>query len=83
MGKKKVKKVIFNVKLAIDYNFVNFGVFTNDKRGIYFSLTINGNDGKKNFDGSYTYTIDVSKKILMIMLKYKDGGILNILLLDI
>ena len=62
IGKKKVKKVIFNVKLAIDYNSVNFGVFTNDKRGIYFSLTVNGNDGKKNFDGSYTYTIDVSKK---------------------
>ena len=62
IGKKKVKRVIFNVKLAIDYNFVNFGIFSNDKRSLYFSLMVKGNDGKKNFDGSYTYTIDVSKK---------------------
>jgi len=61
-GKKKVKKVIFNVKLNIDYNYANFGIITNDRRGMYFSFMINGPDGKKNFDGTYTYTIDVSKK---------------------
>ena len=27
-----------------------------------FSQTVQGPEGKKNFDGSYTYTIDVSKK---------------------
>jgi len=62
IGKKKIKKVIFNVKLNIDYNYVNFGIITNDKRSMYFSLMVNGPEGKKNFDGSYTYTIDVSKK---------------------
>ena len=62
IGKKKVKKVIFNAKLAIDYNFVNYGIGSNDKRGMPFNQMVNGNEGKKNFDGSYTYTIDVSKK---------------------
>ena len=62
IGKKKVKKIIFNVRLAIDYNLVNFGIFSNDKKGMPFSQTVQGPEGKKNFDGSYTYTIDVSKK---------------------
>ena len=62
IGKKKVKKIIFNVRLAIDYNHVNFGIFSNDKKGMPFSQTVQGPEGKKNFDGSYTYTIDVSKK---------------------
>jgi endoglucanase len=62
IGKKKVNKVIFNIKLAIDYNYVNFGVMSNNKRGIYFIERINGTEGKKNYDGSYTYTIDFSKK---------------------
>jgi hypothetical protein len=61
-GKKKVNTVIFNVKLGIDYHFVNFGVMTNDKRGIYFIETVNGPEGKKIYDDSYTYTIDISKK---------------------
>jgi len=35
---------------------------TNDKGSMYFSFMVNGPEGKKNFDGSYIYTIDVSKK---------------------
>ena len=62
IGKKKVKKIIFNVKLAIDYNFINFGILSNDKRGMPFNERVDGPQGKKNYDGSYTYTIDVSKK---------------------
>jgi hypothetical protein len=62
IGKKKIKKVIFNVKISISYYEVNFGLLTNDKRGIYFTDKIDGPEGKKNFDGSYTYTIDVSKR---------------------
>ena len=62
IGKKKVKKVIFNVKISIPYNYVNFGLLTNHKNGLYFTEQIDGPLGKKNFDGSYTYTFDVSKK---------------------
>jgi hypothetical protein len=62
IGKIKVRKIIFNVKLTIDYNSVNFGLFSYDKNGKDFTEVVNGPEGKKNFDGSYTYTIDVSKK---------------------
>jgi hypothetical protein len=41
---------------------VNFGLLSYDKNGIYFTEMVNGTEGKKNYDGSYTYTIDVSKK---------------------
>jgi hypothetical protein len=62
IGKKKVKKVIFNVKISTSYYEVNFGVQTNKKNSFYHNFMINGPEGKKNFDGSYTYTIDVSKR---------------------
>jgi endoglucanase len=62
IGKKKVKKVIFNVKISIPYYYVTFGFQTNKKNGNYYNEVINGVVGKKNFDGSYTYTLDVSKK---------------------
>ena len=62
IGKKKVKKVIFNVKISTSYYEVNFGVQTNKKNSFYHNFMINGPEGKKNFDGSYTYIIDVSKR---------------------
>jgi len=62
IGKKKIKKVIFNVKISISNLYVNFGLLSNNKNGYYFVEPIDGSIGKKNFDGSYTYTIDVSKK---------------------
>jgi hypothetical protein len=62
IGKKKVKKVIFKVKISIPYIHANFGVQTNKKNGFYHNMLIDGAEGKKNFDGSYTYTVDVSKK---------------------
>ena len=61
-GKKKINKVIFNVKISISYYYVNFGLFSYDKNAMFFTEMINGPQGKKNFDGSYTYTIDISKK---------------------
>ena len=62
IGKKKVKKVIFNVKISIPYNYVNFGLMTNKKNGFHNTEQVDWPAGKKNFDGSYTYTVDVSKK---------------------
>ena len=35
IGKKKIKTVIFNVKISIPYNYVNFGVQSNKKNGFY------------------------------------------------
>jgi hypothetical protein len=61
IGKKKAKKVIFNVKISIPFNYVNFGIQSNKKNGHYDNIMVNGTEGKKNFDGSYTYTIDASK----------------------
>jgi hypothetical protein len=62
IGKKKIKTVIFNVKVSIPYYNVNFGLLTNHRNGLYFTDKIEWPLGKKNFDGSYTYTFDVSKK---------------------
>jgi len=62
IGKKKIKRVIFNVRISIPNIYVNFGLYTNNKRGYYFVEQIDGSRGKKNYDGSYTYSIDVSKK---------------------
>ena len=62
IGTKKVKKAIFNVKISIPYYYVNFGLMTNKKNGFHHTFQVDWPAGKKNFDGSYTYTIDVSKK---------------------
>ena len=62
IGKKKIKKIIFNVRISISNIYVNFGFLTNNKKGFYFTEQVDGFLGKKNFDGSYTYTVDVSKK---------------------
>jgi len=62
IGKKKIKTVIFNVKVSIPYYYVNFGLLSNHKNGHFFTEQIDYPAGKKNFDGSYTYTFDVSKK---------------------
>ena len=35
---------------------------TNKKNGFHHTFQVDLPAGKKNFDGSYTYTIDVSKK---------------------
>ena len=62
IGTKKVKKAIFNVKISIPYYCVNFGLMTNKKNGFHHTFMVDWTAGKKNFDGSYTYTVDVSKK---------------------
>ena len=62
IGRKTVTKVIFNVNI---YNYklsnVAFGIASNDKGGDTFIDYISGSRGKKEYDGSYTYTFDGSK----------------------
>ena len=63
IGRKNVTKVIFNVNI---YNYklsnVIFGISSADKGGETFIDYISGSRGKKEYDGSYTYTFDGSKK---------------------
>jgi endoglucanase len=57
--KKSIEKVIFNVSINTTIlSVVGFGVCSEDKYGNWTGLMVGGSLGKKNFDGSYTYTID-------------------------
>ena len=62
IGRKIVTKVIFNINI---YNSklsnVEFGITSNDKGGELFVDLISGTKGKKEYDGSYTYTYDASR----------------------
>jgi hypothetical protein len=63
IGKKKVLKVIFNVKMLTNQLWtVGFGISSLDKSGAGFGIKIKGDDGKRQYDGSYTYTFDVSNR---------------------
>ena len=61
--KKKIIKVIFNVNINTTYiSAVGFGLVTYTKDGIWDSQRIFGSSGKKNYDGTYSYTIDTINK---------------------
>ena len=63
IGSKKVLKAIYNVKILSTYTGgVGFGVASVDKNGKWFGITINGKNGKKEYDGTYTFTIDLSNR---------------------
>lgn len=63
IGTKKVIKIIFNVNI-INYKISNVGfiIASNDKSGEWIEDNISGSNGKKEYDGSYTFSIDGSKK---------------------
>jgi len=61
IGKKKVLKVIFNVEILTNQLWsVGFGISSKDKAGVGFGIKIGGLEGKRQYDGSYTFTYDVS-----------------------
>ena len=61
--KKKIIKVIFNVNISTPaISAVGFGLATESKEGKYKSYQIFGSSGKKNYDGTYSYTIDTIDK---------------------
>ena len=63
IGTKKVLKVIFNVNILIhELNLVGFGIASNDKSGNWIGDQVDGTKGKRQYDGSYTYTFDSSNK---------------------
>ena len=63
IGKKRVLKVIFNVDILTNLLWsVGFGISSLDKAGAGFGIKVSGSDGKKQYDGSYTFTFDVSDR---------------------
>jgi len=63
IGKKKVLKVIFNVFISTsNYSEIKFAICSNDKQGIWIGDGFYLKDGKKEYDGSYTFEIDVKDK---------------------
>ena len=63
IGTKKVLNVIFNVNILIKQLYdVGFGIASNDKSGNWIGEKVIGTKGKRQYDGSYIFNVDVSKK---------------------
>ena len=63
IGTKKVKNVIFNAQIkGAEIWEVGFGVASADNTGTWFGNPVGGGDGVKEADGTYTFTVDVSKE---------------------
>jgi hypothetical protein len=62
IGSRKALKIIINVRLAGTLFFdVNFNIFTYDTIGRSFEIKFEKSNGKKQYDGTYVFSIDVSK----------------------
>ena len=62
-GLKKAVKVILNVNILIKYiSAVGFGIVSQDKNGNWIGDILYGEEGKKQYDGSYTYSVDISNR---------------------
>ena len=63
IGEKKPIKVIFNAEVSKNYlQSSGFGIASSDKNGGWVGESVSASKGKKQYDGSYTYTINVSDK---------------------
>jgi len=63
IGNKKVLKVIFNVFINnSDYSNITVAICSNDKDSNWIGDPFTLRDAKKEYDGSYTFTIDVKDK---------------------
>ncbi len=62
-GSKKVMKVIFNADITTKqlYN-TGFGIASKNKNGGWVGESVSGASGKRQYDGSYTFTQDVRTK---------------------
>ena len=62
IGTRKALKIILNAKILCRINIDCFiGIVTLDKEGNWIDFLVEGN-GKKQYDGTRTFTIDVSEK---------------------
>ena len=62
IGRLKVIKIIFNAKIAHNYLDCVFGIASYKKNGQLFGIPIEGVEGKKNYDGSYSFFYDTSNE---------------------
>ena len=63
IGKKKVLKVIFNAFISTsNYTNIKFALCSDDEHGNWKGDPFFLRDGKKEYDGSYTFTLDVKDK---------------------
>ena len=63
LGNKKVLKVKFNVFIHTSvYSNIKFGITGNDKYGFWIVNEYTLGEAKKEYDGSYTFTIDLKDK---------------------
>ena len=63
IGNKKVKTIYFNCKITTEYLYnVGFGIVSCDKEGGWIGESIEGIRGKRQYDGSYTFTFDAKNK---------------------
>ena len=65
IGNKKIIKIIFNIKInEILPKDIIIHINTCDKNGYIISYIVGKNYGKKQYDGSYTFTLEVKDKDL-------------------
>ena len=65
IGSKKVVKVIFNCNILIKQrDMCGFGIASNDKNGRWSGIQISGSKGKRQYDGSFTFTYDAANSDL-------------------
>ena len=63
IGIRKIINIIFNANIEKDkVIYSGFGVVSYDKNGVFFGDHILAMNGKKEYDGSYTYTLDGTKR---------------------
>ena len=62
IGTKKVSKIIINAKIMCDFHMeCEFVIITADKNGDWYDIIIEDH-GKKQYDGTSIFTVDVSNK---------------------
>ena len=63
IGNKKAVKIIFNAKISGKqfYDF-DFSILSFHKNGNMFEINYDLNQGKKQYDGTYIFTIDISNE---------------------
>ena len=62
IGKQKVNRVIFNVKISENPSYVGFGIASNDNNENWVGEIVRGEIGKKQYDGTFSFEVDISNK---------------------
>jgi len=62
IGNRKALKIILNVRLTgVLFIDLDFTIYTHDSLGRYIEINFEKSDGKKQYDGTHIFTIDISK----------------------